>query len=239
MPLIIAVEKIMDKEILAVVLKYTKDNSVLDIKELEEEVNHKKLLSFLTDLQNIGLILQPTLDGNYNLSREQRAAIVLYSAKNGLDFDLIIKHLTWQEFELLTTMVGDEFGYFASTGLNFSTDTRKYQIDVILKNKPYVLLIDCKHFGGTGKKSVLQNAAQDQIERTKAVALEINKLKAKLNIRKWQEVIFIPLIITWLDDSVFFHEKVPVVPFSKLRSFFRNFYVYLEDIYKLKINIEE
>ncbi|MFW9923186.1 MAG: NERD domain-containing protein [Candidatus Thorarchaeota archaeon] len=229
----------MDKEVLALVLKYTKDNSVLDFNELEGEVNRKKLSSFLTELQNTGLIFQPTLDGNYTLTREQRAAIVLYGAQNGLDFEPIIKHLTWQEFELLTTMIGDEFGYFATTGLNFSTNERKYQIDVVLKNKPYIFLIDCKHFGGTGKKSILQNAALEQIERTKAVVQEINKLKAKLNIRKWHEGIFIPLIITWLDDSVFFHETVPVVPFSKLRSFFRNFYVYLEDIFKLKINIEE
>ena len=122
--------------------------------------------------------------------------------------------------------------------MNFSTDERKYQIDVILRNRPYIPLIDCKHFGGTGKQSVLKTAAQDQIMRVEAVAKSIQKLKPKLKIRKWKKAILLPMVITWLDDSVFFFDGVPVVPFNRLRSFFQNFYVYIEDIHKISLDLE-
>lgn len=225
----------LDKNLLKIILENTKEDSVLKLEELQDIVNSKKVDQFFQELQARGLIVQPTLDGNYKLSREERAQLVLLGAVNGIDFEKIIKHISWQEFELLTTMVGDEFGYFAIPGLNFSTDERKYQIDVILKNKPYILFIDCKHFGGTGKQSVLKNAVRDQIERVEEVANKFNHLKTKLKIRGWDKAILIPVIITWLDDAVFFYDKVPVIPFSKLRSFFQNFYVFIEDIFKIDL----
>lgn len=48
-------------------------------------------------------------------------------------------------------------------------------------------------------------------------------------------IILMPMIITWLDDELFFHDKVPVVPFPKLRSFLRNFYLYFENLYQIHI----
>jgi len=219
------------------VLKKTKDVPYLLLDELKEETTRSKINSFLKEIEQIGIHLQPTIDGNLQITREQRAQLVIFGARNGADWDKIIKQLSWQEFELLTTIVGDEFGYVAKTGLNFSTEKRKYQIDVILKNTPYIILIDCKHFGGTGKQSVLRNAATEQIIRTVALAENINDLKAKINVRKWKKGIVLPMIVTWLDDSVYFHENVPVIPFTKLHSFFTNFYLYIDDIYQIPVNL--
>ncbi len=225
----------MDKKLLIIVLKQTKNVPYLLLKELKEETTSSKINSFLKEIEQIGIQLQPTIDGNLQITREQRAQLVIYGARNGADWDKIIKQLSWQEFELLTTMVGDEFGYVAKTGLNFSTEERKYQIDVILKNAPYIILIDCKHFGGTGKQSVLRNAATEQIVRTEALVANINELKGKISIRKWKKGIVLPMIVTWLDDSVYFHENVPVVPFTRLHSFFTNFYLYIDDIYQIPV----
>jgi len=105
----------------------------------------------------------------------------------------------------------------------------------VLKNNPYVFLIDCKHYGGVGKQSVLRKAVTDQIERVQAVANSNDNLKVKLNISSWKKIVLMPMIITWLDDELFFHDKVPVVPFPKLRSFLRNFYLYFEDLYQIHI----
>jgi len=227
----------LDRELLLLTLKFTKEAPFVDVNELIQTTSNSRVKNFFKEIEGFGIILQPTIDGGYTITSEQRARLVILGALNGFDFEKIIKELTWQEFELLTTFVGDEFGYAASTGLNFSTEERKYQIDVILRNKPYVLLIDCKHFGGTGKQSVLRNAATEQIQRVEAVVAHLEKLQSKLRIRNWKKIVFIPLVITWLDDEVFFYEQVPVVPFSKLRSFFQNFYLYIEDIFQIVINI--
>lgn len=221
------------------VLQKSKDVPYLLLNELKEEVNLNRIKSFLMEIEQIGIQLQPTIDGNFQITREQRAQLVFYGARNGVDWDEIIKQLSWQEFELLTTMVGDEFGYVAKTGLNFSTKERKYQIDVILKNSPYIILIDCKHFGGTGKQSVLRTAVTEQIIRTEALVTNINELKGKINVRKWKRGIVLPMIVTWLDDSVYFHENVPVVPFTKLHSFFTNFYLYIDDILQIPVNFSD
>ena len=219
----------LDKNILVIILKLTKNNPLLELKDLEM-INKNRIDMFFQELHTAGITLQPTIDNNLLIHPKQRAQMVIYGAKQGIDFETIIKYLTWQEFELLTTMIGDEFGFYAAKGLNFSTVERKYQIDVILRNNPYVLLIDCKHFGGTGKQSVLREAAQEQITRISALSQEFPKLKNKLQVRTWKQVIFLPLIITWLDDAIFFHDKVPIIPFSKLRSFFQHFHIYLEDM---------
>jgi hypothetical protein len=226
----------MDKDLLILLLRQSKDEPIVNVEELEENTNKTRVNSFFKKLEDNGIRFQPTIDNNYQITREQRSQIAIMGAINGIDFERIINELTWQEFEILTTIVGDESGYEANTGLNFSTEERKYQIDVILKNSPYVLLIDCKHFGGFGKQSVLRNAVVDQIDRIKAVADSFEELKKKLNVSSWKKVILMPMVITWLDDELFFHENVPVVPFPKLRSFLQNFYLYFEDIYQIQLN---
>ncbi len=226
----------MDKELAILLLHQTKIEPFIIVKELEEMTNSIRVIKFLEELKANGFTFQKTIDDNYQITREQRARLAILWAKNGMDFDRIIKELSWQEFEILTTIVGDEFGYESKTGLNFSTEERKYQIDVILKNKPYVLLIDCKHYGGTGKKSVLKKAAEDQLERIHAVKDSIENLKQKINVSSWKTLKLIPIIITWLDDELFFYEQVPIVPFTKFRSFLQNFYLYYEDIFQLTID---
>ncbi|NHJ39777.1 MAG: hypothetical protein FK731_07065 [Asgard group archaeon] len=226
----------MDKELLILLLHQTKEEPIIIVSELEEKANKYRVKSFLNLLSDIGLNFQSTIDNNFHITREQRARLAIIGAVEGIDFDKIIKEISWQEFEILTTLVGAEFGYEAKTGLNFSSETRKFQIDVILKNSPYVFLIDCKHFGGVGKQSTLKKAVSDQIDRVKAVANSINDLKEKMNVSSWKKIILLPMIITWLDDELFFHDKVPVVPFPKFRSFLRNFYLYFEDIYQIKLN---
>jgi len=226
---------LLDKELALLLLHQTKEEPFIIVNELEEATNKNRVANLLEELQGNGFIFQKTIDNNYQITREQRARLAILWAKNGIDFDRIIKELSWQEFEILTTIVGDEFGYESKTGLNFSTAERKYQIDVILKNNPYILLIDCKHYGGTGKKSVLKKAAEDQLERIHAVKDSIDDLKQKINVSSWKSLKLLPIIITWLDDELFFYEKVPIVPFTKLRSFLQNFYLYFEDIYQLTI----
>ncbi|NHJ32430.1 MAG: hypothetical protein FK732_06180 [Asgard group archaeon] len=225
----------MDKELLLLALKQSKDKPFILVDELIQVKNESKVNSFFEELKSKGFHFQVTIDDNYQITREQRAKLAILGFLNGIDFNKIINELIWQEFELLTTIVGDEFGYLAQTGLNFSTEERKYQIDVILKANPYVLFIDCKHYGGTGKKAVLKKAAEEQITRVQAVKENLDKLQEKISIKGWKKIILIPVIVTWLDDEIFFHEFVPVVPFTKLRSFFQNFYLYFNDIFKIKV----
>ena len=226
----------MDKKLIMLALQQSKVEPVILPLELEAKVNKRSVSSFFEDLETNGIYLQPTIDGNFHITREQRARLAIIGFLAGIDFDRIIKELTWQEFEILSTIIGGEFGYEAFTGLNFTTPARKYQIDVILKKNPYILLIDCKHFGGTGKKSALKKAVEEQIERAKALAKKVTDLQEKLKIASWKKIIFMPLIITWLDDEIYFYEKVPVVPFTKLRSFFDDFYIYFKDILQLEIS---
>jgi hypothetical protein len=226
----------MDRKLLSEILKLTKNKEILIIKELEEYFPKERIEHFLSYLKTEGIAFQPTIDGNYSITREQRAQLAIIGAVNGLDFIEVIDGLSWQEFEILTTKVGDEFGYQAKKGLVFSDSERKYQIDVILSKNPYVLVVDCKHYGGTGKKAVLKTAAEEQKIRAQAFANSFTELQELIGLQKQPHMKIIPLVITWLDESLFFHDKVPIVPFGRLRGFFRNFYLYVEDIEQIKIN---
>ncbi|MHA1630682.1 MAG: hypothetical protein ACTSXO_07615 [Candidatus Heimdallarchaeota archaeon] len=226
----------MDATLLLALLKQTKNQPFIFPQELEHMArNSSKVKTFLKELAAQGFSFAPTIDGNFRIEHEERVRLVILGVKNGLDFDLLVKHLTWQEFELLVTIFGDEAGYSATTGLNFSTGKRKYQIDVVLKNNPYVFLIDCKHFGGTGKKAQLRAAAEAQRARCVAVRQHFLTLKTKLAIGSWQKVVLLPMLVTWLDDEIRFYEHVPIVPIAKLRSFFMNFYEFYEDLFRLEM----
>ncbi|MBD3193162.1 MAG: hypothetical protein GF308_21190 [Candidatus Heimdallarchaeota archaeon] len=227
----------MNKKFLLLILQQSKEEPFLELAELKEVMTENLIYKGLKELAQYGINFQPTINGDYQISREQRAQIAILAAQEGLEFEKVIRELSWQEFELLTTFVGDEFGYEALTGLNFSTNERKYQIDVILKRQPYIFLIDCKHLGGTGKKSVLKKAVEEQNLRVKAVIQEIESLEEELQIQSWNQANLIPMIVTWLDEALFFHKRVPIVPFSKLRSFFQNFYLYFEDIKQWSIEL--
>ncbi|MEA2071912.1 MAG: hypothetical protein U9O98_11570 [Asgard group archaeon] len=223
----------MDKQLLLKILHMSKEQTIISKNKLLESFNKERVKMFFQQLENNHFVFQPTLDNNYKISPQQRADLAIYGATHGIDFEWLIKELTWQEFEILTTSVGEEFGYEGMKGLNFSTSKQKYQIDVVLKKQPYIFFIDCKHYSLTGKKSVLRNAAKEQAARVQALTNNRDILQEKVGLTNWEKAVLIPLVVTWLDDEIFFHQKIPVIPFMNLRSFFRNFYLYFPDLRKI------
>jgi len=224
----------LDTTLLLLLLQKTREQPCLTLQAFEREPLRRKVRVLLQELRTQGFSFPPTIDGSYCFTKELRVRLTLLGAKEGLDFDVMVKFLSWQEFELLITVFGEEFGYSAKTGLHFSTPERKYQIDVVLKNRPYIFLIDAKHHRGSGKHSMLKDAVAAQIARCQAVQQQFAKLSQKLELEGWSKVVLLPLIITWRDEAIQFYERVPIVPIGRLRSFFQEFYLFFEDLFRLE-----
>ena len=101
----------MDKDLLILLLRQSKEEPIINLSELEEVTNKNRVNSFFQKLESRGIKFQPTIDNNYQITREQRAQMAIMGAIDGIYFEKIITELSWQEFEILTTIVGDESGY--------------------------------------------------------------------------------------------------------------------------------
>ena len=62
----------MDKELLILLLRQTKEEPVAILSDLEEMTNKNRVKSFFNTLTNKGLNFQKTIDNNYHITQEQR-----------------------------------------------------------------------------------------------------------------------------------------------------------------------
>ncbi|MHA1315605.1 MAG: NERD domain-containing protein [Candidatus Helarchaeota archaeon] len=129
--------------------------------------------------------------------------------------------LHWHDFESLCLHVLRAHEFSCLQNFRFSLATKqRFEIDVIGYRSPYILCIDAKNWGQrTGKKSQLRLAALKQIKRTRLLARNPDLL-TKRNLKfSFQDVKFIPMVVTSLQEDVAFIDDSPVIPIDKFNLF--------------------
>jgi Holliday junction resolvase-like predicted endonuclease len=117
---------------------------------------------------------------------------------------------SWQELEELTRRILEAHGYVCDFRRVFKTDRRKYEVDIIARKAGQVLAIDCKHYLKTkSRRSALKTEAKKHLERCE----EYNWVHREDAV---------PVIITLLDDALFYANGCIVVPLRALNDFLLN-----------------
>ncbi len=144
--------------------------------------------------------------------------------KKGKNIEEILKEHAWQEFEAIVAQILEEHGFEIERNVRFTLNKKRHEIDIIASRFDEILCVDCKKWNmRQGKTTALKYAAADQIVRAKNYK-KFKKLKKKK---------IYPLIVTFLEENIFFADKVPIVPVWKLNDFMLEFPEYQKELKKI------
>lgn len=122
--------------------------------------------------------------------------------------------MKWQEFEEIVKQVFDENGYETSFRVVFKDTEGKSEIDVVAEKYGRIIAIDAKNYSkGWHRASAIKNQAVKHLDR----CIRYSRLKGRG---------VMPVIVSFIDDSIFFHSGCLIVPFEKLNDFILNIHRY-------------
>ena len=125
--------------------------------------------------------------------------------------------MRWQDFEEFVRDIFNEHGYETRFRVIFTDSEGKSEIDVVAEKFGKIIAIDAKKYSkGWYRTSALKNQARKHFDRCK----RFSRLKG-------DEVI--PVIVSFIDDSVFYHSGCIVIPIDKLNDFLLNIDAYLAE----------
>ncbi len=123
---------------------------------------------------------------------------------------------TWQEFEERVRDALDSAGYRIEFRRVFKSDGKKHEVDVIAHKFDLCILIDAKRYGKSRyRASSLKSEAKKHFNRCRAFE---NAFKCSV----------LPVLVSWIDDSLVFQEGCFIVPFEKLQDFVNNVEFYTD-----------
>lgn len=139
--------------------------------------------------------------------------------ENGKTIEEVIAKFDWKEFESLVAEIFRSNGFFVRKNLRFKTG-RRYEIDVFAVNGETAFAVDCKEWSrGRHKKSSLKSASSAQEERARQLGRFLrNNPIAKKGLKIGSQKI-LPLVVTWLQEELQWHNESAIVPVWKLNSF--------------------
>jgi Holliday junction resolvase-like predicted endonuclease len=123
---------------------------------------------------------------------------------------------TWQEFEERVRDALDSAGYRIEFRRVFKSDGKRHEVDVIAHKFDLCILIDAKRYGKSRyRASSIKSEAKKHFKRCRAFETAF-------------KCTVIPVLVSWIDDSLVFQEGCFVVPFEKLQDFVNNVELYVD-----------
>ena len=178
---------------------------------------------------------------NIYFSDKYKGIIILQLIELGTDVSAIFDFLDWKGFEIVVSAIFDKLGYTVQTNFRFKDEFTRYEIDVLAFKLPYLFLIDCKHYKNPST-TIMKKATIMQKKRTE-VLLEVfpilyNELISKLLLPLKRKIHLFPLIISWKNQEIQFHENIPIVAFSKLSGFLQEIDEFRYNLFHLSFKLE-
>ncbi|MEM0350449.1 MAG: hypothetical protein QXR27_01895 [Archaeoglobaceae archaeon] len=129
----------------------------------------------------------------------------------------MVEEIKWQDFEIEVRKICEEHGFRTSFREIFRDEIGKAEIDVIAERGKILLCIDAKMYSKHRYRvSQLKREAKKHVERCR----RFSKIKGKKAI---------PVIITFIDDFVYYYEGCIIVPFNSFNHFLTEIYYYLSE----------
>lgn len=156
---------------------------------------------------------------------------------NGCPVELLAKELDWRDFEGLVAEIFSANGFRTFRNFRFSSNGRRYEVDVVALERPKAIVVDCKHWGmRPGKSSSLKNAATDQLRRAVELSKRIHEFP-KMSVYEWGSVDTTPILVTLYQEGITENGGVLVVPLFRLNSFLDELRSGLFDSFKIRSEI--
>jgi Holliday junction resolvase-like predicted endonuclease len=219
----------IERELIISLLKLTREGSVShELINKEAKIPLQIGEELLQRLQNDGLVY--VREGLVEADSVQRLKLAVRAVELGADVERVSSALEWQEFENMAAVALERNGYDVQRNLRFKHAGRKWEVDVVGCKKPVVMSIDCKHWRHGMSPSVLKKIAEEQRERTKALADSLPNPAVKIKFASWEMVILIPAVLSLTVGRSKLCDGVPVVPVLQLQDFVSQVPVYVNSL---------
>jgi len=176
-----------------------------------------------------------------DFSDKTKGMILLRLVENGSNLGALLEFLDWKGFEVIISAIFDEMDYTVQTNFRFKDEFTKYEIDVLAFKFPYLFVIDCKHYKNPTSSS-MKSATIKQKERTE-VLLEVfpilyEELVSKLLLPIKRKIHLYPIIISWRNHDIQFHQDIPIVAFSQLSGFLQEIDEFRFNLFHLTLELD-
>jgi len=219
----------IERELIISLLKLTREGSVShELINKEAKIPLQIGEELLQRLQNDGLVY--VREGLVEADSVQRLKLAVRAVELGADVERVSSALEWQEFENMAAVALERNGYDVQRNLRFKHAGRKWEVDVVGCKKPVVISIDCKHWRHGMSPSVLKKIAEEQRERTKALADSLPNPAVKIKFASWEMVMLIPAVLSLTVGRSKLCDGVPVVPVLQLQDFVSQVPVYVNSL---------
>ncbi len=208
----------IEKEMIIALLGETQNGSVSH-ETIKKHANMPQQVAenLLQTLQKADLIY--VNHDNIEVNTLQRFRLATRALSLGADMERVSSFLQWPEFETLTALALEQNRYDVVQNLRFKYNGRRWEIDVVGCTKSIILCIDCKHWHHALTLSVLKKIAEEQIQRTKALA-ESSPNPVFKQINNYLEGSkIVPIVLSLMDCRFKFYENVPIVPILQIQDF--------------------
>jgi len=162
------------------------------------------------------------------ISSKQRIEVAILAMKSGSDFESVCRQLKWKEFEEVSMRAFEAHNYIVKKNFRFSHREKRWEIDLVACKKPMIVSADCKHWKRNWSRGAIVNLVEVQTERTKSFADALPKVWTKLELRYWQYVKVIPIILSLQSSPFRFHHDTPIVSILQLQSFLTNMHAEID-----------
>ena len=228
--------KHLERRVLLALLAATRNPSS-DIDQLQADLGVAEglLNAYVRQLSSEGLI--DRVRNSIVASHAQRMRIAVKAVALGGDMESVSKSLEWSEFEDFVSHAFTENGYKVSHHFRFSSDQRRWEIDLLAIKNPFLIIAECKHWlrglGVTGAEKI----ARDHLARTEAFSEALLSLTARVGLKGWTQAILAPVLISLTHNRNRFYLNVPVVPVLQLPSFLADLPAYSSQVAHIRVRL--
>ena len=147
--------------------------------------------------------------------------IIIQFIEKNFPIEDLSEVLNWVQFEYLCMKIFEFNDFECKIHYCFRDAGKRFEIDILAYRNGLILAADVKHWSARqGKRSMLVKYAEKQDSRTGRL-VQSEKFRQDYNHIPVKSLI--PLIITWYDENIQFHERIPIIPVYKLNNFLNSF----------------
>jgi len=208
----------IERDLVISILRLTKEGLVsCELVKKDAKIASEIVEKLLRKLQNEGLIYlhKHVVEAN----SLQRLKLAVYAIQLGADIESVSSLLQWKEFEDMATVALERNGYKIGRNVRFKHAGKRWEIDIVGCKKPIAICIDCKHWHHGMHPSALKRIAEEQVERTFALAESLPSLVGKIECASWDSVKLVPAVLSLVTDRFKFYDSVPIIAMLQLQDF--------------------
>jgi len=224
------------RALLSRILRLTNGEAVA-VKELQGSVKMTSEVfdAIMNQLEDGGLV--KVTEGLIELELEQRLEIAKLAVAAGVDFETVSRSLDWLEFEELCAKVFEENGFRVLRRFRFTSEGRRWELDLLAMRTPYLICGECKHWEQGMGNQTAKRIVEIHMEKVEVFSRQIDALKERIKVMKWVKATIVPIVLTLSATPLEIYRCVPAVSVLSLPGFLDKFDGQLDRLAHFKIEM--